>query len=217
LQKLSLSGDEFISANDFQREEVWMMRCMMMVSTLAALALAVAARSSHAQAYPRYPYDYRPGEAGAMGIGPGGREAYQPQYYSGVPYYGGPAGYGRGSNYGPNITGLPSYPMIGTTPGLLRNYQEYSSGYGPSPVQTDAAAIDVRVPAGARLWFDGAETQQRGPYRFFESPPLEPGKKYVYKVKAEWNDKDGKKVEREDTVHVHAGTYVTLDLGKPKS
>lgn len=83
-------------------------------------------------------------------------------------------------------------------------------------VHPNAATIDVKVPANARLWFQGEERRQRGPRRFFESPPLEPSKEYAYQVNAEWNDKNGKKVERQQTIDVRAGVRVTLDFRKSK-
>lgn len=188
------------------------MRHLMTTAALAVLAVIGTAGRGSAQAYPRNPYDYNPGNAGIMGVGPGGREAYHPYYYSGMPGY----GYVPGYNYAPNITGLPSQPMSGTAPGVHGENQSVYS-YAPSKPHPDAAAIDVKVPAGARLWFQGTETRQRGDDRFFESPPLEAGKSYRYEVKAEWTDDNGEKVERTRTLHVRAGTRVSVDLRKPSS
>lgn len=192
----------------------------------AGLALVFAAQSGLAQSYPRNPYDYRPGNAGVMGIGPGGREAYHPNYYSSSPYarYG---GYGHGLDYGnggygytpwtypPNITGLPSQPLASPDSAALESYRSrYSSATVSHP---NAAAIDVKVPAQAQLWFQGQQTQQQGPIRFFESPPLDQGKTYAYKIKAVWTDDKGEKVERTRTVQVRSGGHVTLDFRKPQS
>jgi uncharacterized protein (TIGR03000 family) len=78
--------------------------------------------------------------------------------------------------------------------------------------RTDVAAIDVRVPAEAQLWFQGQKTQQQGSNRFFESPPLEAGKTYAYKVKAAWMNDKGENVERMRTLQVRAGDYLRIDM-----
>lgn len=191
------------------------MRCFFKTSALAVFTGILAVGSSLAQSYPRNPSDYKPGNAGVMGIGPGGREAYHPDYYSSSPfarYW----GYGYGPwNYQPNVTGLPSQPMA--APDAVYSGHYHSRYYTSAPSHPNAAAIDVKLPAKAQLWFQGQQVRQDGPVRFFESPPLEEGKTYAYKVKAVWTDENGEKVERTRTVQVRTGAYVTLDLSKPKS
>lgn len=196
------------------------MKHLFLMGALAILGLAAAKGDCFAQAYPRNPYDYQPGNAGIMGIGPGGREAYHPDYYSS----GGSnrsGGYGYGSyGYGPwnsqpNITGLPSQPMAAPDSPTREGYR--SRYFTATASHPNAAAVDVKVPPRARLWFQGQQTQQQGSDRFFESPPLEPGKTYAYKVKAEWTNADGKKIERTQTVQVRAGSHVAVDLRKPPS
>src|SRR5262249_31075720 len=55
--------------------------------------------------------------------------------------------------------------------------------------QADTLAhLTVRVPADARVWFDGAATTSTGPVRQFPSPPLTPGKRYSYEVRASWKE-----------------------------
>jgi uncharacterized protein (TIGR03000 family) len=188
----------------------------------AILTVVLAAARCSAQDYPHYPYLYKPGNAGVMGIGPGGREAYRPDYYSTVPhygygfgFYGGYGGYGYGpANYTPNITGLPSVPMANPDEAISPSR---SRAVSVSVSHPNAAAIDVKVPAGARLLVQGQPTRQTGANRFFESPPLEQGKTYAYKIKAMWTNKDGEKVERDRTVQVRAGSHVAVDLRKPSS
>jgi uncharacterized protein (TIGR03000 family) len=82
----------------------------------------------------------------------------------------------------------------------------------PDPLST-VALIDVFVPEGAEVWFNGAKTRQTGTRRGFESPPLEPGERYGYDVKARWKQ-DGKTVERTFHVPVNAGSHRSVDFTK---
>jgi uncharacterized protein (TIGR03000 family) len=81
----------------------------------------------------------------------------------------------------------------------------------PLPPVPAPAEIEVRVPEGAELWFNGAKTRQTGARRMFTSPPLEPGTSYAYDVKARWTQ-DGKAVERTLHVPVTAGTRRAVDF-----
>jgi uncharacterized protein (TIGR03000 family) len=74
--------------------------------------------------------------------------------------------------------------------------------------------INVRVPAEADVLIDGSSTTQRGEFRQFVSPPVLPGRKYHYDVRAVWSD-GGRTVERSRRVIVHAGDLVNLDLRQP--
>jgi uncharacterized protein (TIGR03000 family) len=75
------------------------------------------------------------------------------------------------------------------------------------------ARIEVRVPDGAELWFNGAKTRQTGAVRVFESPPLEPGARYAYDVKARWTE-DGRPVEKTYHVPVTAGERSSVTFRK---
>lgn len=188
------------------------MSSFLRTAALAALTLGLSAGSGFAQAYPRYPRDYQPGNAGVMGVGPGGREAYHPMYYSVAPGY----GYYPSYPYLPNITGLPSYPIANPDVPLPSGNQ--LEAHAPPPASDpNAATIDVLAPPDARLWFQGQETRQQGPQRFFESPPLRPGENYSYKVKVQWIAENGETVERTRTIRVRAGAHITLDLRGPAS
>jgi uncharacterized protein (TIGR03000 family) len=81
----------------------------------------------------------------------------------------------------------------------------------PSPTGMQIARVLVRVPSDAHLWFEGAETRQSGADRTFKSPPLEPGRAYLYDVKARWWE-DGKPVQRTRTITVLAGQVTKLDM-----
>ncbi len=75
------------------------------------------------------------------------------------------------------------------------------------------AFITVLIHPDATLTVDGQATRAEGSRRKFQSPPLEPGKKYVYTFVAEWmprNNYETYKVTREVTVQ--AGKPVEVDM-----
>jgi uncharacterized protein (TIGR03000 family) len=74
-----------------------------------------------------------------------------------------------------------------------------------------AAYLRVRLPAGAELLVDGTRTKQTGPERLFESPPLPPGKRFIYSMKATWKE-GGKEIVQEKTVRVEAGRETPVDF-----
>jgi uncharacterized protein (TIGR03000 family) len=84
---------------------------------------------------------------------------------------------------------------------------------GPEPIDT-SAAITVRAPAHAELWFEGKKTATTGSVRQFLSPPLTPGHEYVYEVWARWQEK-GREVEQARIVRVHAGDQVNVSFPVP--
>jgi uncharacterized protein (TIGR03000 family) len=73
------------------------------------------------------------------------------------------------------------------------------------------AKLKVFVPVSAVLRVDGAQTQATGEIRNFVSPPLPPGKKFVYTLRATWKEA-GKEIERERTIRVEAGQESTIDF-----
>jgi uncharacterized protein (TIGR03000 family) len=91
-------------------------------------------------------------------------------------------------------------------------FQHEHERIGPErgPAQ-DSAKLDVRVPADAVVWVEGQKTAQTGADRVYVSPPLEPGKEYLYDVKARW-ERGGKPVERTRTVRVRAGQRVPVEF-----
>jgi uncharacterized protein (TIGR03000 family) len=128
---------------------------------------------------------------------------YGGSYYSSMPFEGG---------YVSSPYGIPMYsnstgPVIGGY-----QYGTPESGYYPS---SNEATIVVRLPADAKLTFDGTATQSTDSVRTFTSPPLEPGKEYQYTLRAEMT-RDGKKVERTRDVKVRAGqtSNVTIDFAE---
>lgn len=87
-----------------------------------------------------------------------------------------------------------------------------------APVQQGTlATVIVRVHPSAKLTVEGQPTQQKGERRRFVSPPLKPGKKYVYTFVAEW-DKPSNNYETyivTRKITVEAGKPVEIDMSKP--
>jgi uncharacterized protein (TIGR03000 family) len=72
--------------------------------------------------------------------------------------------------------------------------------------------IRVRVPADARVWFDGDPTSQSGTDRVYTTPDLpDVQKRYRYTLRASWTA-GGKPVTRSRTVVFRAGEQVTVDF-----
>lgn len=125
-----------------------------------------------------------------LGLGYGlgdGYGYYQPWYN----IYPTPLGYTTPNVYSPAV--------VSVDPGVVTQQSAYYN-----PVQGTTATVEVRVPADARVWFDGVATTKTGADRVFNSPPLEPGKAYHYEVKARWMQ-DGTPVERTQSIEVTAG------------
>jgi uncharacterized protein (TIGR03000 family) len=78
----------------------------------------------------------------------------------------------------------------------------------------DAAAVayvNAIVPSGAALYFQGQLMSPTGTFRAFVSPPLIPGRDYLYSVRATWIE-NGREVTQERSVPVRAGERVDVDL-----
>jgi uncharacterized protein (TIGR03000 family) len=75
----------------------------------------------------------------------------------------------------------------------------------------DKALIVVRVPEGAALIIGKSDTLQTGTERTFLSPSLTKGKKYEYRLTANWSD-SGKPRSKTRVVLVEAGTRTVVDL-----
>jgi uncharacterized protein (TIGR03000 family) len=77
------------------------------------------------------------------------------------------------------------------------------------------AIIELLVPEayrGTEVKFEGEVTKQKGEKRTFKSPPLEPGKTYVYKIEVTIEPNNYTKIIRVRDVQVKAGETVKLDL-----
>jgi uncharacterized protein (TIGR03000 family) len=145
---------------------------------------------------------------------------YYPRYYGYCwggyyPYLSTPYYYPAPSYTG--IYSVPAYTSIEVTPPVVTNnpVPEEPSGISPaSYTSANAALVEVRVPADADVWVMGDKTQQKGEDRLFTSPPLEPGHRYTYDVKASWMD-HGNPVEVQRHISVQAGERTVVDFRKP--
>ena len=107
----------------------------------------------------------------------------------------------------------PVDPAPASAPADTSNYYTPDAGSSPAPAPAtlSVARVLVRIPPEAHLWFEGVETRQSGTERTFKSTALEPGRPYLYDVKARWWQ-DGKPVEKIRTLTVWAGSVVNVDL-----
>ncbi len=140
--------------------------------------------------------------------------------YSGVPAYA----------YGTNPSPILSTPDQGIQQAtFIDNGTTFSSnGFAPlpnnatpapfngtvntTPMSTNSVArIEVKVPADAKVWFNSLETTTTGTTRLFESPPLQPGHKYAYEFKAQWNE-NGKTVSKTRQIDVFAGAKLQVEF-----
>lgn len=175
-----------------------------------------------------FSFGFYPGYGLGFGYNTGGYYPYYGRYYS--PWYSTYAwpgtydyswySYPSYANYGyytsPTYYGNTYYPsMMGTTyanTGTTGYEGAYESEEGLGGTNPNAVSVDVRVPANAELWFNGDKTQQRGTFRQFVSPPVDPGKSYTYDIRAKWTDQNGKEVDQNRTITVHAGDHLTVNL-----
>lgn len=84
----------------------------------------------------------------------------------------------------------------------------------PAPAPPLTAAVEVRLPGEAELWFDGTKMPQTGDRRLFTTPPLHPGVAYTYDVFARWRD-EGRDVARGEHLTVRAGESLLIDFTQP--
>ena len=77
-----------------------------------------------------------------------------------------------------------------------------------TPVDT-MAHVTVRVPADAVIWFDETRMTSIGSSREYQSPPLTPGTRYTYDIRARWNE-NGQTVSQTQKVEVTAGGRIDV-------
>jgi uncharacterized protein (TIGR03000 family) len=71
------------------------------------------------------------------------------------------------------------------------------------------------VPADAEVWVEGQKTTETGAVRLFESPPVTPGHKYLYRIRARWTD-NGHPADEVRDITVFPGSNVDVDFTKKK-
>jgi uncharacterized protein (TIGR03000 family) len=154
-----------------------------------------------------------------LGYGLGYGYGYAPGYYAVSPYdYG--SGYAPDYDYGLDAYGYApdaadAYPAPGYSGGPTTSGY-YSPPAGESGREPGSVQIEVRVPPGAEVWFDGVKSSQTGPDRLYSTPALTPGKSYQYEVTARWRE-GGRDVERKQTVRFKGGEAgpVVVDFTRP--
>jgi uncharacterized protein (TIGR03000 family) len=121
-------------------------------------------------------------------------------------------GYYGGGYYGRDYYGrYGNYPYYDTTRYTTQSYYYPQAGDQRMSVDPNAIHIRMNVPNDARVWFEGQETQQRGSDRLYVSPPMTPGKEYVYHLKAQWME-NGRPVTHAKDVKAHAGDWLNVDM-----
>jgi uncharacterized protein (TIGR03000 family) len=166
----------------------------------------------------RYGYPY-----GHYGYGHYGYRHYYPYYGYG---YNSPYWYGYDYGTYPYLSAYDSGyagaygDVTPTAPDGFTGGYQYQSFYPPTtPTVTPPdtrAYVTVHVPAGARVWFEGAPTTSTGPVRQFYSPPLASGSQYTYDIKATWTE-NGHEVTQTKKVAVTPGAHVNVDFPVPKT
>jgi uncharacterized protein (TIGR03000 family) len=171
-------------------------------------------------------YGYGGGHYGAYRYGypyyRHGYHHYRPSYgyYGYYPYYGlygnyypyyGP--YGSYGDYYGSYPDLSASPTSDVAPDYGNDNLLYPPVSTTAPANT-SAHVTVTVPEDALLSFDGKATTSTGPVRQFDSPPLKPGSRYTYEIRARWNE-DGHDVTQTQKVTVTAGAHVNVDFPVP--
>lgn len=98
----------------------------------------------------------------------------------------------------------------------LRQPKKYSLEAAPMPlapsaVKPETAVLIARLPEHAAFWVEGIRTRSSGRTRYFQSPPLEPGRKYNYRVSVTWIE-DSSWVSQTRVVPVQAGLIQAIYL-----
>jgi uncharacterized protein (TIGR03000 family) len=146
----------------------------------------------------------------------GGRLWWYPGYYGA--YGGWPYTYGYYPYYGYYPDSYDAYGYSSSSPAYDSGYygaygsvtSSYPESYAPAAAQPDTSAhVDVSVPPDAEIWFEGSKMTSTGSVREFRSPPLAPGSRYAYAVRARWNE-NGHEVTQTQQVRVTAGAHVSV-------
>lgn len=78
-----------------------------------------------------------------------------------------------------------------------------------APPSSAVAYLTVETPPGADVWLEGVKSRQPGPTRRYVSPPLTPGARYAYAIRARWTE-DGREMEQTQEVTFQAGDRLTV-------
>jgi uncharacterized protein (TIGR03000 family) len=166
-----------------------------------------------------YPYAYSQRRYGNHYYGRFGYYGYNPYFYGVYPYLWSGAVYGLGY-YGLYGSQAPSYPRgaLPATPPAIA-YQPDNPPVtamtvapdGAPPQPANIADVTVSLPTDAEIWFEGVKTTTSGSVRDYQTPPLTPGSRYTYEVKARWKE-NGHEVTQTQEVFVTAGAHVNVSF-----
>jgi uncharacterized protein (TIGR03000 family) len=126
------------------------------------------------------------------------------------------AGYGWGW---PTYAYGYGYPDAGIGPGLP-GLEDGVDSYVPPDVEERNLPAPLRgrlrviVPPNAVVWVAGERTTLTGPARDFLTPPLTPGRDYVYRVRARWMTESGPTEEMRE-VRIRANQTSEVDFTAP--
>lgn len=154
------------------------------------------------------PGSFAPGMVSPYGTVPGiGNGLYTPPWNYASPYK---SGFNR---YSSTIL----YPGFGASEQPRRRSTMYPAIPEPSPdvvaaaLGLDRARIEIDVPvASAQVYLDGVLTRQSGEHRVFVTPPLNPGSRYSFEVKVEWQENGKTRTEKGTLNNVLAGKTITV-------
>jgi len=145
-----------------------------------------------------------------------GLNIWTPYYPSYNPYSYYPYSYYSPYQYTYTFPSYTSYYYLPPTVSYVMPVGVRQANYTPvgeRPYQTEmAASIEVLVPAGAEVTFDGKKTRQTGQTRRFVTPALAGGTLYTYEVRATWAEPSGSQVIGIRSVDVAAGQNVVVDF-----
>jgi len=74
----------------------------------------------------------------------------------------------------------------------------------PQGIDPNIGVLMAHLPEDALIWFNDHPTKARGMVRYFESPPLTPGKEYYYMVRIVWHE-NGHWVSKTEKVPIGSG------------
>jgi uncharacterized protein (TIGR03000 family) len=81
-----------------------------------------------------------------------------------------------------------------------------------APAEGPAVAVLIaHLPEHALFWVEGTQTRSTGRTRYFQSPPLLPGRQYNYRVRAAWIE-NGQWVSQTRQIIVQAGRTQAIYL-----
>lgn len=158
--------------------------------------------------YRGYPY-YGYGFGYPWGIGISIGRSYSP-YYG----YGYGSGYGYGYGDGAYVSSY-STPVYGQTVSLdsVPTAESYRANTASAyPLAPDKVRLLVLVPTpDVELRINDQLMDQPGTDRLFDSPAMEPGKTYIYKLQATWS-RDGRQITRKKQIDVVPGQAYTVEF-----